>query len=165
MLTVLTGCGKTPYDGKWAYIHDDKTTALTINGNKAEVDGIKCSVKVNGDELELTGKDGSRYVVGPSDTEGQVVLYKFTTYEYQGDGEPDSIIGIWQSDEKWSFEFTEDGTFREDGYFPGFYLDNKDEHSVMLVYNDHFTDTTCKYSIEGRNLIVEYPWPMVQAAK
>jgi len=164
-LSILIGCSKGPYDGEWSYIHDDKTVALVLSGKKAEVDGIKCSVNTKGDVLELTGSDGSHYEVSASDTKDRITLYKFTTYEYKGEGEPDGLIGVWESKEKWSFEFTKDGTFKEDGYFPGYFTENRDEKTIKLVYNDHFVDTVCKYSVEGNKLIVEYPWPMVKTAK
>lgn len=163
IFVCLTGCSKTAYDGKWAYIHDSKTVALTISGNKAEVDGQKCSVTAEGDILKLTAKDGTNYEIGPSDTKGQIILYKFTTYEYSGEGTPDGLVGIWKSKEDWSFEFTDQGTFKEDGYFPGYYSEDKENKTFSLVYNDHFVDTVCGYSIEGNNLTVKYPWPMVVA--
>lgn len=163
--SCLVGCGKTLYDGEWAYIHDDKTLALKINGKTAEVDGVKCSVVAEGDVLKLNAKDGSVFEVGPADGNGDLTLYKFTTYEYEGDGTPDSIVGNWKSKEKWSFEFTADGTFNEDGYFPGHYSLDESNKTFSLMYNDHFIDTVCGYSIEGNELTIKYPWPMVKLAK
>lgn len=161
----LLGCAKTPYDGEWAYIHDDSVLALKIKGNSAELDGVKCDVTVDGDTLKLKAKDGKEYLVGPSDTSGQITLYKFTTYEYDGDGTPDGLVGFWKSKENWSFEFSDQGTFKEDGYFPGYYIEDKDNKTFSLIYNDHFVDTTCSYSIDGNELTVQYPWPMVQYQK
>lgn len=163
-VALLSGCSKTPYDGNWSYIHDNQTVALTINGKKATVDGVECTVASEGDELKLTGKNGDSFVVGASDTKDQIVLYKFTTYEYEGQGSPDGLVGLWKSKENWSFEFTDQGTFKEDGYFPGYYTDNKDKGTFQLAYNDHFVDTECRYTIEGNKLTVEYPWPMVKTA-
>ena len=164
-VACLAGCSKTPYDGEWSYIHDDQTVALKINGNKAEVDGVKCSVTTEGDVLKLTANDGTKFEVGPSDTNGQIMLYKFTTYEYEGDGTPDGLVGLWKSKEKWSFEFTSEGTFKEDEYFPGHYSVDEGNKTFSLAYNDHFVDTVCGYEINGNELTVRYPWPMVKPAK
>lgn len=161
----LAGCGtKAPYEGKWSYIHDDQVVALEIKGNKATVDGYKCSVTMEGDVLKLSADNGMKFEVGPSDTEGQVILYKYTEYEYEGEGTPDGLVGLWKSKENWSFEFTNQGTFKEDEYFPGYYFTDENDTNVTLIYNDHFTDTTCQYSIEGTTLTVRYPWPMVKTA-
>lgn len=164
-VVLTTGCSKSAYDGEWAYIHDDKTVALTINGKNAELDGAKCKVTEEGDTLKLTSQNGAQYEIKASDTEGQIILYKSTTYTYEGDGEPNGLVGIWTSSENWSFEFTEDGTFKEDGYFPGYYIDDTENHTFSLIYNDHFVDTVCNYSIDGNELTVQYPWPMVKPSK
>jgi len=166
----MTGCSssasaKTPYDGEWAYIHDDATVAVAIKGDKANVDGTECTTTLYGEVLKLQADDGTVYEIGPSDEEDQIILYKFTKYEYQGEGEPDGLIGDWKSAENWEFEFTDDGTFKEDGYFPGYFTDNKEDGTFKLVYNDHFVDTVCKYSIDGNVLTVEYPWPLVKPVK
>ena len=87
-----------------------------------------------------------------------------STYEYKDEGTPDGIIGNWyNAEKKWSFEFTSSGTFKEDGYFPGYYTLGEDGTSISLVYNDHFLDSTLYYSIDGNQLTLEYPWPMVEA--
>ncbi|MCF0130548.1 MAG: hypothetical protein HUJ71_02410 [Pseudobutyrivibrio sp.] len=160
-MALFSGCSKTLYSGKWSYIHDDSTVALDISGGKATLDGVKCTVKENGDILELSGDGGEYFEVGPSDTEGQIILYKYSEYTYQGEGNPESLVGVWISDEGWQFEFTDDGTFKEDGYFPGYYTDNVEGSNFKLVYNDHFVDTVCGYVIDGDTLTVRYPWPMV----
>jgi len=168
MTALMTGCSastSSPYDGEWAYIHDDATVAVAVKGNKANVDGIQCESTMEGDLLKLKAEDGTIFEIGPSDKDGQIILYKFTKYEYQGEGNPDGLIGDWKSAENWEFEFTDDGTFKEDGYFPGYFTDNKEAGTFTLVYNDHFVDTECKYSIDGNVLTVEYPWPLVKPVK
>lgn len=165
VVAFLTGCGKTAFEGEWAYIHDDQTVALKIHGSQAELDGVKCKATMNEDVLVLKAKDGTVYEIESGDKDGEITLYKYTTYVYDGEGEPQDLIGTWTSSENWSFEFTDDGTFKEDGYFPGFFIDNKEDHTFSLIYNDHFIDTVCGYTIDGNQLTVRYPWPMVKPVK
>ena len=64
-------------------------------------------------------------------------------------------------DEKYSYEFTEKGTFYEDQNFPGHYQVDESDHSIKLMYNDQFEDTYLYYSLDGDVLTIEYPWSMV----
>ena len=167
---LLTGCNKTSavvnpeLCGKWAYIHDDETTVLAINDKgEATYDGKDYSA--TSDDTYLYLKDGStelkmRYLINDSG----MYLYKNTTYVNSEDASPDSIVGLWKDEaDKWSFEFSKNGTFKEDGYFPGYYTVDKEAGTVKLVYNDQFEDTVVYYNIEGNELIMEYPWQMVAA--
>ena len=54
--------------------------------------------------------------------------------EYEGDGTPDGLVGLWKSKEKWSFEFTSEGTFKEDEYFPGHYSVDEGNKTFSLAY-------------------------------
>ena len=94
----------------------------------------------------------------------KLYIYEQTTYKYDGEGEPEGLIGQWScAEKKWKFEFTDDGTFMEDGYFPGYYIVDEAEGSFKLIYNDRFEDTVCYYNITGDELLLEYPWCMVKA--
>lgn len=148
--------------GRWAYNHDPETVVLELKNNgKAVLDGKKCSYKVDGDFLVFSGgaNERCRYVL---DKDG-LLFYKTTTYTFDGEIQTD-LVGKWKDEsDNWSFEFTDKGTFMEDDYFPGYYVENTEEHTIKLIYNDHFEDTVCYYSIEGDELTLEYPWRMVKA--
>lgn len=166
----LLGCGEPklsgPINGKWAYIHDTETTALEIKDNgTAVLDGQKYDCTYDDSVISLTDKNGNtqslRYLTSGSDG---IYLFKTSTYKYDGAGSPDGIIGVWvdTSNGKSSFEFTDNGTFREDSYIPGYYYPDSETGSILLVYNDHYEDTLIYYTIDGDTLTVEYPWPMVK---
>lgn len=165
----LIGCAEKnsgPYIGEWAYIHDDKTVALDIKDNgEAVFDGENYTYTVNDPYLIFKASDGTEKNMRYEMDGDNMLFYVPNTYIYEGEGSPEGLAGLWKdSTKKWSFEFTEDGTFKEDGYFPGYYQDMGDG-SVKMVYNDHFPDTVMYYTIEGDELRVEYPWTMVKPAK
>ncbi len=162
---LLMGCGETvdsPIVGKWAYIHDKETAVLELKSNGSAVyNNEKYSFTEDGQYIILSsGKDKQklRYELVKDD----LYLYEPATYIYASEGEPDGLIGVWANENKWSYEFTKEGTFREDGYFPGYYTVDEANSTIKLVYNDHFEDTTIYYSLDGNRLLVEYPWRMVR---
>lgn len=161
----LAGCGQKVegfFIGNWAYIHDTETIALEIKDNgQAVLDGEKYTYTVNEPYLVFKASDGTEMNMRYEMDGENMIFYKPNSYEYKSEGEPDGLTGVWEDPkDKWSFEFTEEGTFKEDGYFPGYYSDLGDG-SIKLVYNDHFPDSIMYYSIEGNILNVEYPWTMV----
>ncbi len=168
MGTLLVGCGsqkvESPVVGKWAYIHDETTEILNVSANGTAVyKGDKYKVADENGFLILsgTGKDKLklRYEISGED----LYLYEPAFYTFEGSEDPEGLIGKWSNPTtKWSFEFYDDGTFREDGYFPGYYMLDEATSSFKLAYEDHFEDTTCYYNIEGRELTVEYPWRMIR---
>lgn len=170
VLVMLAGCGEKnaitgiPV-GKWGYIHEPETPALVLKANgDAELDNVKYTYTLDADKIVLTAKDGTvtemKYTAEGND---EMYIYKTARYNYWEEGTADSIIGLWNHESSaMSFEFTEDGTFQEDGYFPGYYTEDKENHTIKLVYNDHFEDTTLYYSIEDNKLILQYPWKMVR---
>lgn len=165
LVSTLMACSgeKNQFVGDWAYIHDQENTVLSFKSNtkvvfenvtyKYTFDDTFINLKAdNGEELKL------RYEM---EGEHKFLLYKTTVYDYQGEGEATGLVGVWKNEaNKWEFEFTASGEFKEDGYFPGLYTEDTG-NSVKLVYNDHFPDATLYYSIENNQLSVEYPWTMV----
>lgn len=167
--TSLTACGKAkggPLDGKWSYIHDTESVALQIKNNgTATLDGVsyKCSYDdfyinledANGEKLSL------RYY---TEGEDKMYLYKISTYEYQGEGSPEGIVGMWVDTKngRSSFEFTDNGTFCEDSYIHGYYYPDEEKGAVLFVYNDLYEDTLIYYTVDGTIMTVEYPWLMVR---
>lgn len=167
-ILLMTGCSSKNINpkliGKWAYIHDKETSVLELKKNgEASYKGIRYNFTDDGTFLTLsaTGEELKlRYELVNDD----LYVYEPTTYVYTGEEEQNGLVGLWKvPDVDWSFEFLDNGEFKEDGYFPGYYLVDEANHTFKLVYNDHFEDATCYYEIVGDELRVEYPWRMVEA--
>lgn len=165
----MAGCGypegEDGISGKWAYIHETDKVAFKVNASehKAVLDGKSYSCDADSDFITLTDKSGSEMKLRYTKDDKGIYLYKIQEYTYEGTPEEGSLTGVWSdSEQSWSFEFTDAGEFKEDGYFPGYYLEDKEAGTIKLMYNDHFEDTTLYYTIDGNKLIVEYPWRMVK---
>ena len=165
-LIMAAGCSKTSTE-EWAYIHDKGTTILSLSDNgKAAFNDGKYSYTLENDVLTLTDKDGNVTSMRFIPDGDQRLLYQTVIYEFKGEGQPDGIVGYWQEvDGNLSFEFTENGTFREDYYSPGYYFTDEENGIIKLVYNDMYPDTYIYYQLDGNTLTVDYPWPVVHTEK
>ncbi len=174
LLSVLTGlvismfalnaCGGNAVS--WAYIHDPETEIISLSDNgKAVYKGSNYKYTKDDFFITLKDRDGNedklRYVPG-DDPEKTMILYEKTGYNYQGEGHPDSVIGVWVDDNnRSSFQFTDKGTFSEDNIFYGHYTFDEDASTIKLMYDEPLEDTILYYELDGDRLTVEYPWPMV----
>lgn len=165
----FAGCGYEDkgdgLSGKWAYIHEPEKTAFKVDAEKhtAVLDGEKYSCEYDSEFITLTDKKGNVLNMRYEKDDEDILLYKIQTYTYEGTPTPGSLFGVWSDPANaWSFEFTEDGTFREDGYFPGYFFADEEEGVIKLAYNDHFEDVYLYYTIDGDKLTVLYPWRMVR---
>lgn len=164
--SLLAGCGKADSEmklvGKWSYIHEPETMVIAIKSNgTAFYKDRKFDCEVSDDFILLNDGTDSfnlRYVENSNGFD----LYEQSTYERTSEG--DGIVGTWKCNNE-TFEFTEEGTFSEDGIFPGHYFVSEDGSSVRLAYNDPIQDTTLYISIDKDEMFVEYPWPMVPTTK
>lgn len=173
LCTFLAACGATPDSGPdadtlrgaWAYIHDPATPIITLRDNgSARYKKQTFDYRSDGQYIILTDRDGSETSLRYELDDDGMLLYETTAYEFDGDNSPANLIGKWVNEENnWSFEFTEQGTFMEDTYFPGYYTVDTENATIKLIYNDHFEDTTLHYSVSGSTLLIEYPWSMVRA--
>ena len=169
-LLILTGCGAElspearELRGRWAYNHDEETPILTLRGNgKAVYHGKNYTYTCDAEYIRLTSGDGEETSLRYYTDNGELFLYEHSVYTYKSAGEPKGLVGEWYcEDSKWSFEFTDNGTFMEDGYFPGYYSVDEAGGTFKLVYNDQFQDTVCYYRLDGNTLYLEYPWCMVK---
>lgn len=164
---TIAGCGsgkKGPLDGKWAYNHDLKTAALTIDSNgKAVLDDVKYDCVYDDSYITLTNQKSGTQKLRYKFAGDNILLYKTAEYVYSGEGTPADIIGVWDdTPNNWSYEFTEEGKFLEDGFFPGTYERDDKAGTVTLTYDDGFKNTVIYYSISGNVLTIEYPWEMVR---
>ena len=149
------------YCGSWAYIHDKDTEILKLGTDgKAKYLGTAYTYVFTDGYIELTASDGTVARMKFIPQYDYMLLYEPKVYSWDGDGEPDGIVGMWKNGNL-SFEFTDKGSYNEDGVFPGHYTLNEEEHSIKLAYNDHFADIYLYYRIEGNKLMIEYPSPVV----
>ena len=170
VLILLVGCApkaklneaETALLGSWAYIHDTGTAILTLHDTgEARFHDEKYTFTADSEFITLT-RDGQTLRLRYAQNGDGFLLYE--PADYEAEGETDGLLGKWvDAGSNWSFEFTADGTFLEDGYFPGLFT--SDDSTVKLVYNDHFEDTTLYYTIDGKTLHLEYPWQLVPVEK
>lgn len=165
LISLMAGCSgsKGPLDGEWAYIHDTDKAALVIESGKATLDGVKYGCTYDDAFITLTDSQSNvkklRYVV----TEKGILLYKSTDYVRSGEGSSSDVVGEWKdTPDNWSYEFTAEGTFVEDGFFSGTYEVNEADGTVTLTYGGDMDETVIYYSVSGDTLTIEYPWPMVK---
>ena len=165
---LLTACGGDKVS--WAYIHDPETEILSLSDNgKAVYKGSNYTYTKDDSFITLNSADGSeikmRYMPDAKD-EGSMTLYESKPYYFKGDGRPDGVIGLWlDENDRSSYEFTGNGTFKEDNIFFGHYSVDDDAGTIKLMYDEPMEDTLLYYSLEDGVLTVDYPWPMVTTGK
>ncbi|MCR5399955.1 MAG: hypothetical protein K6E68_10550 [Lachnospiraceae bacterium] len=160
----LAGC--TANTDRWAYIHepDKEVLALSDNG-KAVFKGDKYTYTKDDTFIVLKDSSGAsfdhRYVMDGE----KMIFYERSTYTRDGGSASDGIAGMWRQDNGWSFEFTSEGTFSEEGFFVGRYAVDEAAGTIKLMYADPIEDSLLYYSLDGDELTIDYPWPMVHVTK
>lgn len=173
LLTVfLSACGSSVEKlsaeeeavcGEWAYVHDKDTTVLGLyKDRKAKYENRKYTFYGDDSQIRLNDQKGNSISFRYRMEDDGMLLYRKAEYTYDGEGEPSGLIGQWKSAENWTFQFTESGTFLEDGFFSGIYTVDEEAGTFTLIYQDQFEDTECYYSLDGNKLSIEYPWKMVR---
>ncbi len=160
---MIAGCGaKTE---KWAYIHEPEEVILSLSDNgKAIYKGEKYSYTRDDTFLTLTDSKGESKKMRFLPDGDRMLLYETSTYTYDGTGTPDSIVGMWTQDNGWLFQFTEDGSFSEENIFYGHYQVNEADQTIKLMYDEPLEDAILYYSLEGNELTIDYPWPVLRVA-
>ncbi len=150
----------------WAAIYEKDKEVLSFNkdGSATYRSVAYDEYSIDDNFITFKGKEElkSRYLMKRK----KMLLYE--TKEYVRDNSldaykdvpKDSITGFWSFGD-YSFEFTDKGTFYEDRNFPGYYYVDEEEHSIKLMYNDHFEDIYLYYELSGDVLKIEYPWSLV----
>jgi hypothetical protein len=171
IMLLGVGCGKTSVQqnlyekallGDWAYIHDlDTTQASFHEDGTAKFEGQKYTYTCDEEKIHLTDKKDAtkdlRYVLNGE----QMVVYIPGTYTIQDDSKGEGIVGVWYCEEKkWTYEFTDKGTFMEDGALTGYYMVDEQAGTVKLVYGEALEDTVFYYKLTEDGLFIEYPWLM-----
>ena len=163
MTAMLAGCGKTEH---WAYNHEPDKDALVLYDNgKAELDGESFTYTKNETVISLTDASGNtvdhRYIT--DDAHDQIYFYKSAVYHRGEEEKGAGIIGVWTQDNgRNTFQFTKDGTFSEENIFFGHYRLDKQAGTIKLMYSDPIEDTLLYYTLDGDEMIIDYPWPMVK---
>lgn len=177
---LATGCNsyklkqnsyETELIGQWAYAHDltSMQAQFTENGD-AVFEGNNFTFTSDGEFITLKStNDGKKDTVGNNhdltlryvQKDDQMYVYVQGTYERTYGNTDDGIVGVWMChDKKWSFEFTDKGTFMEDGALTGYYEVNEDNGTVKLMYGEALEDTIFYYQLSEDTLFIEYPWLM-----
>ena len=165
LASLFAGCGNASDGmliGKWAYIHEPETTILAIKSNGTAFYKEKKYDCLVSDGFIVLNDGTESFKLRYFENDNGFDLYEQSTYIRTSEG--DGIVGTWECNNE-TFEFTEDGTFQEDGIFPGHYVVSEDGSTVKLAYNDPIEDTILYVAINGNEMFVEYPWPMVPATK
>ena len=155
---ILAGCGNKTES--WAYNHEPEKEIISFWDNgKAVYKDVKYTYTKDDTFINLT-KNGETISLRYEDTKDGMLLYE--TSIYTADGAHDGILGTWRQEENhWSYKFTEDGMFNEDGFFGGHFAVDENAGTIKLMYEDPLQDTILYYTLEGDNLTVAYPWGMV----
>ena len=160
-MVISTGCGAVTE--KWAYSHDPETEIIALSDNgKAEYKGEKYTYTKDENFISLKDRSGEeeklRYVLNGD----QMTLYEKSTYHFNGEKDTEGIVGSWIQDNGWSYEFTENGEFSEENIFFGHYTVDEAASCIRLMYDDPIEDAYLYYSLDGNQLTIDYPWPMVK---
>jgi len=169
----MSGCGKTQVvqtaeeialHGEWCYSHDEKKPVAVFSEDRsAKFEGVKYQYTCEEGSINLTDKDGVvkklRYLANGD----KMYVYIQSTYTRQQEWGGTGIVGVWHCEEKgWTFEFTDKGTFMEDGALTGYYEVNEESGTIKLMYLEALEDTVFFYELTDNTLSVEYPWLMIR---
>ncbi len=157
---ILSGCGSKTE--KWAYIHDplEEVISLSEDGN-CTYKGNKYTYTMDDTFINLKSGDGDTISLRYEMDGDKMTLYEESTYSLCSK-DTDSIVGVWKQDNGWSYQFTENGEFSEENIFHGHYSVDEENRCIKLMYDDPMEDAYLYYVLDGNELTVAYPWPMVR---
>ena len=159
VFALLTGCGaKTE---KWAYIHEPMEAVITLKSNgKATYQGNEYTYTKDDTYITLKAGDGEQKKLRYELDGDKMTLYEESTYTRNGEGE--GIVGTWTQPNGWSYRFTDNGEFSEESIFFGHYTVDEADSTIKLMYDEPYEDAILYYTLDGDNLTVAYPGPMVR---
>lgn len=148
--------------GKWAYIHDLETEAASFQSNgKATFEGEKYDFSCDGEYISFSDGTGENLTMRYEQNDDGMYVYIKSRYVLEDGSNPDGVAGVWVCPEKkWTYEFTDKGTFMEDGVLTGHYFVDEENGTIRLVYGAELEDTVFYYRLNEEGLFVEYPWFM-----
>ena len=155
---LITGCGKK--GESWAYDYEPETEVLALyEDGTAKYKGEKYTYTEDNTYIRL--KNNSRNIDIRYEKDGDsFVIYEKSTYKQPGK-QQDGLGGIWVADNGWSFAFGEDGKFSEENIFFGHYSVDEKTSCIKLMYDDPIPDIHMYFELNGDELTIEYPWPLV----
>lgn len=160
-LLSLSGCGSKKVDS-WAYNHEPTKEVLAFyKGGKAVFKGEEYTYTEDDTSIVVKDKDNSVFVHCVKDGDG-ITLYEKTSYHRNGGDTSDGIVGLWTQSNGWSYQFTAEGKFSEDAIFYGSYSVDENEQCIKLMYDDPIPDAYLYFTLDGDELFIDYPWPMVR---
>ena len=159
---ILAGCGAGNAE-HWAYIHEPEKEVLTLGENgKAEYKGKKYSYTKDDTTITLRDDTGAeeahRYVVDGE----QMIFYERSVYTRDTRGQGEGLTGTWMCGNN-LYTFSPEGEFSEENIFFGRYAVDEAAGTIKLMYSDPIEDSLLYYHLEGDQLTIDYPWPMVHA--
>ena len=160
-LLSLSGCGKKKIDS-WAYDHEpDKEILAFYQGDRAVFKGEEYTYREDDTSITILDKNQDMVVHCAKDG-NSIILYEKTSYTRNSGDASNGIVGLWTQDNGWSYEFTDEGRFSEDAIFFGRYSVDEKAQCIRLMYDDPIQDAYLYYSLEGDDLMIDYPWPLVR---
>ncbi len=151
--------------GQWAVTSDAAAPILQLNEDgTALYDGSQYAWEDDGQFLLLKGDQEEVLHLRYQVTEKAPWIFKPMNYTRKEGTTGEGIRGVWNLDgsDMGFFEFSDKGTFLEDGLFDGTYKVDYEAGSFTLVYTKYLDDTVCYFTIDGDRMIVEYPWMLVE---
>ncbi len=148
--------------GEWIDLDDD---TLTFNADgTCDYFGEACdSYSFDGKILKLTAGDSTVSYDARLFSQYFVIFYESNAYNYtRTAGNSGELVGEWESPEGYTFAFTADGKFTEDGTETGTYAVDGEE--IMFIYDDD-TDGSYlfnMYDINGDEMTFCYGWALWQ---
>ena len=182
IFVFLYGCSKnTVVDESWAYNFDKTTEILKLkpdgtatyviksyeNGKQVKLLASFPSYIKDDQFITLKDKENNELKLRYNKTDAGIDLYEKNEYAPAVRKSETGIAGVWVdvNCSDYFFEFTEDGTFLEDGYFTGKYTLDEKEGKINFTYDGDSSQAVLYYTLEGDSLYIEYPWPMVPTEK
>lgn len=170
---LIAGCGDAPISqntyeqallGKWAYSHDTEQMVAQFEQNgRAVFDNQKYTYTSDGQFIHLDSDSVDDINLRYIQNGDQLYAYIQSTYTRQAIGNQEGIVGVWKcEDTNWTFEFSDQGTFMEDGALTGYYEVNEATSTIKLMYGEALEDTVLYYQLSDDSLFIEYPWLMVK---
>ena len=134
VMLIPTGCGSANKIESWARDYEPTEEYLALyDDGKAVFEGKDYTYVKDDDSITLTDKDGNSIEHRYYIDNEKMVFYIASVYEYQDEGEPDGIVGNWACG-----------------------------NNVFRFFDAPLPDATFYYSLAGKELTIDYPWPLVK---
>ena len=159
VMALLGGCGSKTE--KWAYDYEPTQAVIALSDNgKATYKGNEYTYTKDDTFITLTDENGEQFKIRYEMNGDKMTLYEESTYTRSGSG--DGVVGNWLQSNGWSYVFTDSGEFSEENIFFGHYTVDESKSMIKLMYDEPMEDAYLYYTLNGNQLTVAYPWPMVR---